>query len=190
MKRTTTIMASAATLVLLTGTADAHAPVAGGVGAGLTHPFTGLDHLLAMVAVGVFAAMRPTDGNAWRAPALFILMLTVGAGLGLAGTALPFVEAGIALSIVLLGMMIAFAGRLPETASLAAIAAFALMHGHAHGTEATGAAGLFVAGMIAASAALHAGGYVLGRALIARVPHAGWLAGGAMGAAGLALLGA
>lgn len=137
-----------------------------GLGAGLIHPFLGLDHLLAMTAVGVWAALQPAH-RAWQAPALFVAMAAAGAGIGLAGAGLPLVEPGIAASVVLMGLLIAGAARVPASASLALIGGFAVLHGQAHAAEAVAPLGGYVAGFLAASAALHAGGYVTGRMLSA-----------------------
>lgn len=135
-----------------------------GLGAGLAHPFQGLDHLLAMVAVGIWAALQPA-GRAWQGPALFLAMLVVGAGVGLSGLTLPLTEPGIAASVVLLGLLVIGTTWVPASASLALIGTFALLHGHAHGAEAVAPVAGYVSGFLAASALLHAGGYMAGRVL-------------------------
>lgn len=161
-------------------------PAVSGLGSGLAHPFMGLDHLLAMAAVGVWAALQPS-GRAWHAPAVFLAMLAAGAFVGMAGIDVPFVEPGILASVMLFGLMIAAATVLPSSVGLATIAAFAVLHGHAHGTEAVGAVAGYMAGFMTASSALHLGGYAAGRQL-QRVRFAAPVAGLAIAAAGAALL--
>ena len=131
---------------------------------GFGHPFSGLDHLLAMFAVGLWSAQL--GGHArWQGPALFVLMLAAGAALGAAGIALPWLESGIALSVLLSGLLVAALARPPRLLAMAAIAAFALYHGVAHGLEmpadASGAA--YAAGFMLASALLHIAGVAVGQ---------------------------
>lgn len=158
---------------------------------GFLHPISGLDHVLAMVAVGILAAQL--GGRALLAvPLAFVGMMALGGALGMAGVALPFVEAGIALSIVGLGAAIAFNLRLPLVATITAVGIFAVFHGHAHGAEMPeSASGLaYGLGFAAATALLHGLGIGLGVAL--GRPSFGVLtrvAGGATAMAGLALLG-
>jgi len=159
--------------------------------AGLGHPILGLDHLLAMLAVGVWSAARPA-ARAWQGPAVFLALLALGSALGLLGLELPlvepgFVEMGILASVVALGAMILLAGRLPGAVGLAAIGGFALLHGHAHGTEAAGTVAGYMVGFLLASAALHLGGLGLGR-LLSRLAWGLPAAGLGIGAAGLALI--
>jgi urease accessory protein len=107
-----------------------------GLAHGVMHPLSGLDHVLAMVAVGVVAAQL--GGRAiWALPLAFIGMMAVGGALGMAGFAIPYVEGGIALSIVALGAAIALNLRLPVVAAAAAVGLFAIFHGHAHGASPT-----------------------------------------------------
>jgi urease accessory protein len=162
-----------------------------GLAHGFLHPVSGLDHVLAMVAVGVLAAQL--GGRAlWALPVAFVSMMAVGGAIGMAGTAMPFTEAAIALSIVALGAAIAFGMRLPLVATMAAVGLFAIFHGHAHGAEmpetASGLA--YGAGFVLATALLHLTGIGLGLALgrpaFAAVTR---VAGGATAVAGLALLG-
>jgi urease accessory protein len=143
------------------------------------------------VAVGVLAAQL--GGRAlWALPVAFVSMMAVGGAIGMAGTAMPFTEAAIALSIVALGAAIAFGMRLPLVATMAAVGLFAIFHGHAHGAEmpetASGLA--YGAGFVLATALLHLTGIGLGLALgrpaFAAVTR---VAGGATAVAGLALLG-
>ena len=160
-----------------------------GLLAGLQHPFTGLDHLLAMLAVGAWAAVGARHADAaslWRLPAAFVTLLLAGALAAAAGLALPAIEPMIAASLVALGLLLAARRELPAPAALALVSAFALFHGAAHGQELGGAPAL--AGMVAATALLHAAGVGLGLALRAAPRVAGWLAGGATAALGLRLL--
>lgn len=167
MKFARTMLLAGAAASLLPGAAFAHpGHELTGLSAGLAHPFLGTDHLLAMLAVGVWAALQPAN-RAWQGPALFITMLAAGAALGLAGISLPFVEPGILASVMLLGILVAGAKLVPAPASLALIAAFAVLHGHAHGAEAVEPLAGYAAGFIGASALLHLLGYVGGRQLAA-----------------------
>jgi urease accessory protein len=130
---------------------------------GFVHPFTGLDHLLAMLAVGVFAAQL--GGRAvWLVPATFIAVMAGAAVAGLAGLAIPQVETGIALSVLVLGAAVAFAVRVPVALAMLITGFFAIFHGYAHGAEAPATAGglLFVLGCVLASSLLNALGIGLG----------------------------
>jgi urease accessory protein len=163
---------------------------AGGFFSGLAHPLGGLDHIGAMVAVGLWAAQR--GGRAiWTIPLAFISVMAVGGALGMAGVSMPFVEQGIAASVLVLGLLIAAAAQLPLFASAALVALFALFHGHSHGTEmpvsALGAA--YGVGFLFATAMLHGAGIAMG--LVAKRLNAASLirfAGGAVAACGLYLL--
>jgi urease accessory protein len=132
--------------------------------AGLEHPF-GLDHLLAMVAVGVWSSVALRGARQWLGPLSFVTALTVGAALGVAGMAMPGVESLIALSVVMFGAMLLLARHLPVQAGLSLVAASALLHGLAHGAEipvgSTFAA--YALGFVMTTAALHLGGLVAGR---------------------------
>lgn len=123
---------------------------------GFTHPFAGLDHLLAMVAVGLWAAQK--GGRAvWALPVGFLLAMAIGGALGVAGMPLPAVEFGIAGSVLIFGLLLLAAPKVPLAMGVAITGAFALFHGHAHGTEMVhGLSGLsYGAGFIAATALLH-----------------------------------
>jgi urease accessory protein len=171
--------------------AEAHLLDAGGAGwaHGFTHPFSGLDHILAMVAVGIWAAQtgRPA---LWVLPAAFPLAMAAGGLLGVAGVPVPGIESGIAASVLILGVLIAFQAKPPLALSIALVALFAVFHGHAHGTELPQAASpvLYGLGFVAATAILHLIGLGIGHVM--RLP-AGMTAlrvgGGAIAAAGLAL---
>jgi urease accessory protein len=134
--------------------------------AGLAHPFGGMDHVLAMVAVGLLAFL--IKGRALiLVPAAFVTMMVAGGAMGMAGVALPYMEFGIALSIVVIGGMVAFGGRTPALAALAAAGLFATFHGQAHGQEmASGMSGLgYAGGFVLATAILHGLGIAAGFAL-------------------------
>lgn len=159
---------------------------------GLLHPLTGLDHLAAMVAIGLWAGML--GGRLlWLLPAAFLGGMAAGGALGMGGMALPGVQAGILASVILLGALVGAAGRLPAALALPMVAAFGLLHGHAHGTEAVGGAFGYELGFIAATAALHGAGLLLAAGAAQRGQQVALrLAGGASAAivAGIALLGA
>lgn len=128
---------------------------------GLAHPLGGWDHMLAMVAVGLWSAQR--SGRAvWLIPAGFLLGMIGGWTLGMAGVPLPAVEAGIVLSVMLLGALVATAVRPPLAASMLLVALFGLLHGHAHGAGMPAAASAlpYAFGFVGATALLHASGVV------------------------------
>ncbi len=184
---------SLATLLALAAAQPALAHTGGhaatGLAAGFAHPFMGIDHLLAMLAVGLWAVQ--TGGRAlWAVPAAFIGVMVLGAGLGMAGAGLPLVEFGILGSVLVLGLLVAAAPRLPLWAPVAIAGLFALFHGHAHGTEMPeGASGaLYGAGFLAATALLHGIGLGLGLAMTRRTAPLARVAGGAVAACGLVLL--
>lgn len=135
---------------------------------GLAHPFSGVDHILAMVAVGLWAAQ--IGGRArWIVPASFISMMAVGFLMAMNGITLPFVEPGILASIVGLGLLVALAVRIPTAASAAVVGLFALFHGHAHGGEMGVATPIsFAIGFMIATAILHAIGLGLGMTIGSR----------------------
>lgn len=161
--------------------------LADGVALGFIHPFTGLDHLAAMLAVGAWSALavRPV----WRAPAAFVALLVVGALAGFAGLWVPGVEPMIAASVLVLGLLVTVHQRMPWGAAALLTAVFAFFHGAAHGYELAGdgdaAAFAALAGMAAGSAVLHATGMLIGHAVMQR--HQ-WIA--RVGGAATALLGA
>lgn len=158
------IMLALAALIATTAPAFAHLdPQAhGSFMAGVSHPLFGLDHILVMVAVGLWAAQ--IGGKAlWSVPAAFVATMAMGFGLAVSGIALPFVEPAILASVVALGLLVAMAVKLDMAVAAAIVAVFALFHGHAHGGE-LGAAGAlsFGAGFVVATALLHAAGIALG----------------------------
>jgi urease accessory protein len=130
---------------------------------GLLHPLSGVDHILAMVAVGLFAA-RLGGRALWLVPASFVTAMALAGAAGIAGYALPHVETGIALSILVLGGAIAFDMTMPVAAAMALVAFFAVFHGYAHGAEMpeTMSGLAYGGGFLAATAALHAAGIGLG----------------------------
>ncbi len=154
--------------------------------AGLSHPFGGLDHLIAMFAVGLWAA-RLGGRALWAVPLAFVAAMLAGFALALAGVPLPLVEPAILASVVVLGLLVAMSSALPAPIAVALVALFAVAHGHAHGTEFTSApfssATLgFAAGFAISTAALHAAGIVTGRLL-------GALPAGAFGRGAIRTLG-
>lgn len=186
-------IAALAALAGAAGPAFAHTGVghASGFFAGISHPFGGLDHLLAMLSVGIWSALANKDeaGRIWVAPAAFVAAMLLGATAGYLGIPLPMVETGIALSVALLGLMIVAGIELPLAVGVLVIALFAINHGHAHGAEATGSILAYMAGFVVATASLHVAGIGLGLALT-RVRYASIAAGTAITAAGAYLLAA
>jgi len=133
---------------------------------GFMHPLSGLDHLIAMVAVGVLAA-RLGGRATYMVPLAFLLAMIAGGAAGYAGLPLPMVEQGIGLSVVVLSIAVALDYRLPLTLSMGLVGLFAVFHGHAHGTEGANAEAFlpYAAGFIAATSALHIAGIALGLSL-------------------------
>ncbi len=126
---------------------------------GFEHPMGGIDHILAMVAVGVFAFVL--GGRAlFLVPLSFIGMMVVGFALGISGVDLPFVELGIALSSVVIGAAAALKAPMPVAGAMALVGVFAVFHGHAHGAEMPESAGglLYAEGFVAATVLLHGAG--------------------------------
>ena len=138
---------------------------------GLQHPFNGLDHFLAMLAVGIYGALSTSNWRmALRAPAGFAVLLLVGALLGLTGFSLPSMEPAIAASVLIFGLLILSRNAFPPLLSKALIGVFALFHGVAHGSEIPGSASLisavfFLAGMLLATLSLHTFGLFIGQCL-------------------------
>jgi urease accessory protein len=152
-------------LLLIPALAQAHPEGAGasGLGAGLHHPFSGLDHLLAMLAVGLWAAQLGRAAR-WALPIAFPAVMAVGACLGMLGVSLPGVEIGIALSALVLGALVLTEFRPPVWMASSIVGLFALFHGHAHGMELPANAGAveYGVGFLAATAALHLIGMAVG----------------------------
>jgi urease accessory protein len=183
------LAASLPTLALAhTGVGAAH-----GFAHGFLHPIGGLDHVLAMVAVGIFAA--GLGGRAlWAVPLTFMAFMLAGGALGFFAVPVPFVEAGIALSIVALGIAVAVNWNWPVAAAMAMAGLFAVFHGHAHATEmpldASGSA--YALGFLAATGLLHAAGIAAVRATggvaLDRAKRVTQLSGVALAAAGIGML--
>lgn len=155
---------------------------------GVVHPLTGLDHLSAMLAVGLWSGLNAR--RAWVAPLSFASLLLVGALLATAGLAFPAVEPMIAASLLVIGLLLASQRQLPAPVAATLVGGFALFHGAAHGSELS--AGPALAGMVLSTATLHLAGIGLGRWLKARgglLPRVTAVAGGAgMAAFGASLL--
>ena len=185
--------ALAAALTLVPTAAFAHPGIGDGHGLvhGFAHPLGGLDHILAMVTVGIFAWQL--GGRAlWLVPATFTAVMAAGGVLGIAGVQVPFVELGIAASVIVLGGIVALAMKAPVAIAMGIVGLFAVFHGHAHGTEmpldVSGAA--YAAGFMLATALLHgvgiALGFVIGRIADAYLAYR--IAGAVVALAGVAIL--
>lgn len=178
-------VAAAALLAGLAGAAQAHT----GHGTsslmeGLVHPF-GADHLLAMVAVGIWSVTALPKDKAWQGPAVFLLALIVSATLGMLGVSLPYLEHGVSLSVVLFGGMLIVATRpMPPAIGLSLIAIASSLHGLAHGSETpeSGFAG-YAAGFLLTTAVLHIGGVGIGLAIKRWLGQRSGLALGGLGTA-------
>jgi urease accessory protein len=160
-----------------------------GLLAGLAHPLLGLDHLLALLAVGLWAAQQHGAAR-WALPLTFVACMALGGLLGFAGVQLPQVETGIAASVLALGLLVAFAARLPLAVAMALTAMFALGHGVAHGLELPLSASPwgYAFGFALATAALHGAGYGLARGLPTTAAPLIRLAGAVSAIAGVWLL--
>lgn len=170
MTRPTPFLILSAAAVLATGPALAHTGAeAGGLAAGFLHPLTGADHVVAMVAVGLWGVFlgRPAP---WLLPVAFPAAMAVAGAAGIAGIPLPGVETGIALSGVVLGLAVLFRLRAPLWLALAVVGLFAMFHGHAHGTELPGSANpaAYALGFVVSTGLLHLCG--IGFGLLARWP--------------------
>lgn len=148
-----------------------HTGYDGGIFAGLLHPILGIDHLLAMVTVGLLSAQM--GGRAiWTVPATFVSVMAVGGILGILGLPLPFVEYGIALSVVALGIALFSPKKLPVWLTMVFVGLFALFHGHAHGTELPALSETFldviayIFGFLVATATLHLIGALVGQTMV------------------------
>ena len=162
------VLLGLAVFAALVPTAEAHSlgAAGGGLAAGLAHPFCGLDHLLAMIAVGLWAAQL--GGRArWLAPLAFVGVMAASAWLAVGGAELPLLEPAVAGSVLALGLLVACAVRVATPASLALVGVFAIFHGYAHGLElpASAVPALYALGFVAATATLHGLGLALGLSL-------------------------
>lgn len=177
--------------VLTAAPAFAHSGGAiGGLTSGLLHPITGLDHVVAMVAVGLWGGIL--GGKAvWQLPIIFPLVMAMAGAAGALGVPLPGIETGIATSGVVLGLMVMLMLRPPIAVAMAIVGAFAVFHGHAHGTELPEAANplTYALGFVVATGLLHLAGIAFG--LVMKWPQgkiAVRAAGGAIALAGAAFL--
>jgi len=157
--------------IIIGSTASAHdgSGIAGGFFSGFMHPILGWDHVVAMIAVGLWGAFLGASAI-WILPVVFPMVMAFGGALGVAGVPIPAVETGIAVSAVVLGGMVAFALRPPLWIAAIIVGAFAIFHGHAHGTELPDAANplAYSVGFVIATGLLHASGIIFG--LLVRWP--------------------
>ncbi len=154
-----------AACVLAPSLAFAHTGIGQTVGFahGFTHPVSGLDHVLAMILVGVLALQL--GGRAlWLVPTTFVSVMAIGGALGMMGISVPFVEAGIAFSVIVLGAVVALGIRAPLAIAAGVVGLFAIFHGHAHGSEMPAAAAgiAYAAGFMLATSVLHIAGIAIG----------------------------
>ena len=174
--------ALAETTILLPTAALAHIDPAGagagGFVSGLRHPVTGLDHVVAMVAVGLWGAQLGVPA-VWMLPVVFPLVMAIGGVFGAIGIGLPGVDVGIAASAILLGGVVAAEARLPLAVAMVLVGTFAIFHGHAHGTALPtfGIPVLFASGFVLATGLLHLCGILIG--LLAAWPMGRFLIRGA-----------
>ena len=162
--KVTLLTSLTAILSIISSSAFAHTSVMdSSIFSGFLHPFSGLDHLLAMFAVGIWAAQQQNKTNL-MIPVGFLAFLLIGFGIGISAITLPVIgqssiEVGIALSVLILGLLIVNAVRLPTPWAVSLVGLFALYYGIAHGTEATGTStAIFAIGFMLSSALLHCAG--------------------------------
>jgi urease accessory protein len=171
MRRLAVGLGVATLLAFVSSIPAAHAHVlqgeASGFLTGVRHPVSGLDHVLAMIAVGLWGAQLGVPAL-WLLPVTFPMMMALGGMVGLLGVPLPGIEIGIAASAILLGLAVMSALRPPIAAAVALVASFAIFHGHAHGTELPpGQSGLLYSiGFVIATGCLH--GVGIGISLVHR----------------------
>lgn len=193
MKKVSLGLAVAALVAAVPAAAFAHPGHPGdGLAAGFMHPFSGADHLLAMIAVGFWAAMLGGWAR-YAVPAAFVTVMMVGAAFGIAGAPIPLVEPAVAASVVALGLLVAFEVKVPVLAASAIVAAAAFFHGFAHGAElpASSRALSYIGGFVAATVILHAAGLALGSLRLSGAGRiAGRIAGAGVALAGIAFLAA
>jgi urease accessory protein len=161
--------------------------ISGGFLSGLTHPIFGWDHVVAMVAVGLWGAVLGRQAI-WILPIVFPLVMAFGAALGVAGIPVPYIETGIALSGVVLGLLIVFLIKAPIPVAAVLVGLFAIFHGHAHGTELPEAANpiAYAVGFVIATGLLHLAGILFGTLMGSEIGKWAVRAGGAI----IALVGA
>jgi urease accessory protein len=190
MKRTHTLTSIIlGSLALMAAGAHAHTlDTGGGLASGLAHPFMGLDHLLAMMAVGLWAAQLGRRA-VWQVPLAFVAVMATGFGLARLGLSVPVAEPMVVASVAVLGAIVAGAVRIPVSLGAALVSVFAIFHGFAHGIEmpAASSAWVYAAGFVIATASLHWVGLGLGLWL-RQLPIATRLGGAAISATGVALM--
>jgi urease accessory protein len=151
--------------IFLPSTASAHSETGtvGGFISGFRHPLTGLDHIVAMVAVGLWGAFLGAPAI-WVLPVVFPLVMALGGALGVLGVPLPGVETGIALSGIMLGLAVTFAARPPLWVAAVMVGCFAIFHGHAHGAELPHSANAmtYAVGFVISTGLLHLTGIAIG----------------------------
>ena len=160
-------MTSIATLLLAAPVLFAHPGEHGsGFSAGVTHPLAGMDHLLAMVAVGLLAVRCAARGERqalWYIPASFITAMALGAGIAVSGVHLPAVEWGIALSLLVFGVLVAISQTPRTWIAATVVGGFAILHGHAHASEQVGSSfSAYLGGFLISTTLLHLAGLALG----------------------------
>ncbi|WP_394778981.1 HupE/UreJ family protein [Undibacterium sp.] len=177
--------------LLLTSAAPAFAhngvhAAAMGFAEGFAHPFSGIDHLLAMLGIGLWAAQNRRSAL-WVLPTAFPLMMVLGALLATVGMGMSFAELGIASSVSVLGLLIAFAVRMPVWSAAILVSLFGMFHGYSHGVEMPkdAAIGMFGLGFVLATLLLHMAGVAIG--LLAKHPRA--ISAVRFGGAGIAAVG-
>ena len=193
MRKISALTVAALLLVPTAALAHTGAGAVYGFAYGFMHPIGGLDHVLAMVTVGILASQL--GGRAlWLVPGAFVLVMAAGGMAGVAGVDLPSVEIGIAASVIVLGAMVASKMKAPVAVAMGLVGFFAIFHGYAHGAEMPGAAaGLsYGLGFMLATALLHLAGIGLGLAAGRISERHGAVAyrvtGGLVAVAGLGLL--
>jgi urease accessory protein len=183
---------AACSLAAVSSSAQAHSGegAVGGFVSGFMHPLFGADHIVAMVAVGLWGAFLGAPA-VWLLPVVFPAVMAFGGALGVLGVHVPAIETGIALSGVVLGLMVLFAARPPIKVAASLVGLFAIFHGHAHGTELPSAASplTYSIGFVVSTGLLHLGG--IGFGLLTRWPWGRVLvraAGAAIACVGFAFL--
>lgn len=152
---TANVLTAAAALLMSPAVVSAHNIGGSGFNSGVTHPIFGLDHLLAMIAVGVIST-RFSGRSIWLVPGTFIVFMIFGGFFAVSGISIPYIETGIALSVLVFGILVALKRSFHIAAALFFTAMFAIFHGHAHGSEMPSIANFY----------LYAGGFVLTTTLL------------------------
>ncbi len=184
------LSAVALLLLPLTGASAHETTDLAGFGSGFAHPLRGVDHIVAMVAVGLWGAILGPPAL-WLLPIVFPAVMALGGALGIVGLPIPWTEFGIAASAIGLGVMVALAARPPLWSAGVLVGAFAIFHGYAHGTELPAAADplAYSVGFVLATGLLHLSGIALGQSAGWPMGHVAVRAvGGAIALAGVSLL--